>query len=130
MKIKLSALWVAAMFSWVYGDLLRIYSGDYIPGEPIGDMQPTQELWLLSAIIMIIPGAMVFLSVTLKQKVNRRLNIIFGIFFVGFDIIFLIMLFPMGSPPYEFVTGMVLPVFTGLIVWYAWKWPKHIENVK
>ena len=29
-KMKLAGLWIAAMFSWVYGDLLRKYSGDYL----------------------------------------------------------------------------------------------------
>ena len=32
-KLKLAGLWVAALFSWVYEDLLRLYSGDFVPGE-------------------------------------------------------------------------------------------------
>ena len=55
-KIRLSALWVAAMFSWVYGDLLRIYSGDLIPGELVGGIQLTQEMWLGSASTNDNPG--------------------------------------------------------------------------
>jgi hypothetical protein len=31
-RIIFSAFWVAAMFSWVRRDLLRLYSGDFKPG--------------------------------------------------------------------------------------------------
>jgi len=79
-KLKLSVLWIAAMFSWVYGDLLRMYSGDFVPGE-LGGVLLTQEMWLVAAITMMIPVAMVFLSLELKYKANRRANIIVGIFY-------------------------------------------------
>ena len=117
-KIRLSALWVAAMFSWVYGDLLRIYSGDYIPGELVGGIQLTQEMWLGRAVLMIIPGAMVFLSVTLKDKANRWANIIIGIFYTGFNLIGL----PSYTSTYDQFLIIVGIMFTALIVWYAYKW--------
>ena len=121
-KMKLSGLWVAAMFSWVYGDLLRMYSGDYIAGEGIGGMQISPELlWLVSAIIMIVPGAMVFLSLTLKNKANRWANIIIGIFYTGLNLIGL----PTYQSTYDKFLIFVGIVFTALIVWYAWKWPKQ-----
>jgi hypothetical protein len=116
-KIKLSALWVAAMFSWVYGDLLRMYSGDFIPGE----LGLTQEVWLASAITMMIPVAMIFLSLTLKYKANRRANIIVGIFFTGYNLIGL----PTYTSAYDQFLIIVGLVFTALIVWHAWKWPKQ-----
>ena len=116
-KIKLSALWVAAMFSWVYGDLLRMYSGDFIPGE----LGLTQEVWLVAAITMMIPVAMIFLSLTLKYKANRRANIIVGIFFTGYNLIGL----PTYTSAYDQFLIIVGLVFTALIVWYAWKWPKQ-----
>jgi hypothetical protein len=122
-KMKLSGLWVAAMFSWVYGDLLRIYSGDFRPGEMEGleGMQISPEmLWLVSAITMILPGAMVFLSLTLKNKVNRWANIVIGIFYTGYNLVGL------SSYPsaYDKFLIFISIVFTALIVWYAWKWPK------
>ena len=33
MKIKLSALWVALMLTYLLGDVLRIYSGDLKAGK-------------------------------------------------------------------------------------------------
>jgi len=117
-KIKLSLLWVAAMFSWVYGDLLRIYNGDFIAGEFIEGVQMTQELWVVAAITMMIPVAMVFLSLTLKDKANRWANIIIGIFFTGFNLIGL----PSYTTAYDQFLIIVGLVFTALIVWYAYKW--------
>jgi hypothetical protein len=116
-KLKLSVLWVAAMFSWVYGDLLRMYSGDFVPGE-LGGVLLTQEMWLVAAITMMIPVAMVFLSLELKYKANRRANIIVGIFYTGYNLIGL-PTYPSAYDQFLIIVGLV---FTALIVWYAYKW--------
>ena len=123
-KMKLSGLWVAAMFSWVYGDLLRMYSGDFIPGDlELGAVMSPEILWLVSAITMIVPGVMVFLSLTLKNEVNRWLNIILGLFYTGYGFIGL----PTYHSAYDKFLILVGIIFTALIVWYAWKWPKRGE---
>ena len=117
-KIILSALWVAQMFIYQQGDLLRLYSGDFIVGE-IGGMQISQEmLWLVAAITMTIPIVMVFLSLTLKYKANRWANIIVAIFFFGYNLIGL-PTYPGAYDKFLIIVGLV---FTALIVWYAWKW--------
>ena len=121
-KMKLSGLWVAAMFSWVYGDLLRMYSGDFVPGDlELGNVISAETMWLASAITMIVPGVMVFLSLVLKNKANRWANIIIGVFYTGYNLI--------GLPSYPSAYDMFLIsvgiLFTALIVWYAWKWPKQ-----
>ncbi len=121
-QIKLSALWVALMFIWQQGDVLRLYSGDFISRDDIGGKLISQEmLWLVSAIIMIVPGAMVFLSLTLKYKVNRWANIILAIFFFSFNLAGL----PTYSSAYDQFLIIVSLVFNVLTVWYAWKWSKQ-----
>ena len=116
-KLKLSVLWIAAMFSWVYGDLLRMYSGDFVPGE-LGGVLLTQEMWLVAAITMMIPVAMVFLSLELKYKANRWANIILGIFYTGYNLIGL-PAYPSAYDQFLIIVGLV---FTALIVWCAYKW--------
>ena len=121
-QIKLSALWVAQMFCYVYGDLLRLYSGDFIGGENYGGMQISQEmLWLVAAITMTIPVVMVFLSLTLKYKANRWANIIVAIFFFVYNLIGL----PSYPSAYDKFLLIVALVFNVLTVWYAWKWSKQ-----
>ncbi len=120
-KIILSALWVAQMFIYQQGDLLRLYSGDFIAGE-IGGMQISQEmLWLVAAITMTIPVVMVFLSLTLKYKANRWANIIVAIFFFVYNLIGL----PSYPSAYDKFLLIVALVFNVLTVWYAWKWSKQ-----
>ena len=117
MRITLSALWVCLMLTYLLGDVLRIYSGDFIAGE-IGGMQITKELWLGIAILMVIPIVMVFLSLTLNYPVNRWANIIVAIFFFGFNLLGL-PTYPSAYDKFLIIVGLV---FNALTVWYAWKW--------
>src|SRR5690606_668459 len=64
-KLKLSALWAALMFCYVYGD----YFGLYVPGKlkgmlegdgPIGPV--SQGTLVATSILLALPGLMVFLS--------------------------------------------------------------------
>ena len=115
-RIKLSALWVALMLIYLLGDVLRMYSGDIKPGEingePVG-----QGTWLGMAIIMLVPIAMVVLSLILPYPASRWANIIIAVVVLIFNII---------SMPYPSVFDNFLMVvsFAGnaLIVWYAWNW--------
>ena len=116
-KIILSALWVALMLTYLLGDVLRIFSGDFKAGE-IGGMQITQELWLGIAILMVIPIVMVFLSLTLKYPVNRWANIIVAIIFFGVNLIGL-PTYPSAYDKFLIVVGLLFNVLT---VWYSWKW--------
>ena len=51
-RLKLSALWVALMLTYLLGDVLRIFSGDFVAGELDG-MQVTQEMYLGLAALMV-----------------------------------------------------------------------------
>ena len=121
-KIKLSALWVALMLTYLLGDVLRIFSGDFIAGE-IGGMQVTQGMFLGMAVLIVIPIVMVFLSLTLPYPVNRWANIIVAIIFFGINLIGLPR-YPSAYDKFLIIVGLVFNVLT---VWYAWKWPKQRE---
>jgi ABC-type transport system involved in cytochrome c biogenesis permease component len=52
-RIILSGLWVALMLTYLLGDVLRIFAGDFKSGEMDG--QPaTQAMWLGAAVIMLM----------------------------------------------------------------------------
>jgi hypothetical protein len=87
-----------------------------------GDFQITQGFLLVSAIIMTIPSVMIFLSLSLKAKANRWANIILGIVYTGIILGTLLM---GGAWAYYIFYGTVEILLTGLIAWYAWKWPKQ-----
>lgn len=126
-KFKLSALWISVMFCYVYGDYFELY----VPGKiedlmaKVTSIGPTTPILLLVfSIFMAIPALMVFLSLTLKPKINRWMNIILGLFYTLF------MLLTMTNPTswmiYYMLLGVIEIILTVLIVWHAWKWPKEI----
>ena len=117
-RIKLAAIWISLMLTYLLGDVLRIFAGDFNPGE-IGDMPVGQGMWLGMAILLVIPIVMILLSLTLPKKLTRWTNIILAIFFFGFNLI--------GPPTYPSVFDQFLIVvgliFNILTVFYAWRWP-------
>ena len=115
-RIILSGLWVATMLTYFLGDVLRIFSGDIEPGKIMGT-QATQGMWMLIAVIMLIPIVMVVLTLTLKYPAIRWTNIIVPIFVIVFNIF--------GLPykgTYDNFLIFVSFVFNGLTIYYAWTW--------
>ncbi len=116
-RIILSGIWVALMLTYLLGDVLRIFAGDFKTGE-IGGMQPTQIMWLGIAVLMLIPIVMVVLTLTLKYPAIRWVSIVAAIFLLGFNLIGL----PGYPGAYDKFLIIVGFVFNGLTVWYAWNW--------
>ncbi len=122
-KLKLSALWAALMFCFVYGD----YFGLYVPGKlkgmlegagPIGPV--SQGTLVATSILLALPGVMVFLSLVLSPGLNRWLNIVLGAFYIA------IMLITMpGAWTFYILMGVIEIALLALIAWYAWRWPRR-----
>jgi hypothetical protein len=73
-RILTAALWAALMMVYLLGDVLRIFNGDFEPGK-IGGTKLSQTAWLGIAAFMLIPIAMMLLSLVLSGGANRWLNI-------------------------------------------------------
>jgi hypothetical protein len=120
-KMKLSALWVAMMLLYIYADILFLYKPGAIEKMMEGFMGPfpaTQGSLLSASILVTIPAVMVFLSLILKPKVNRWVNIILGVLYTFVNIGNLI-----GETwAFYIFFGIVEIALTFLIVGYAWKW--------
>jgi hypothetical protein len=116
-RIILAASWVAVMLTYLLGDVLRIYSGDFKSGE-IAGVKMTQNRWLGVAILMVIPIFMVFLAVTSSFPLDRLANITVAVIFLGFNLI--------GLPKYPSAYDRFLIIvglgFNVLTIWYAWQW--------
>ncbi len=116
-RIILSGLWVATMLTYLLGDVLRIFAGDFTAGE-IQGLQATQAIWMGAALLMLIPVVMVVLSLTLKYPAIRWVTIVAAVILFLFNLV--------GLPTYpstydKFLIAVGL-VFNALTVWYAWKW--------
>ena len=116
-RIILSASWIALMLTYLLGDVLRIYAGDFKPGK-IAGRPATQNLLLGIALLMTVPIALVFLSLTLSYPLNRWANIMAAIVFLGFNLIGL----PTYASAYDRFLIIVGVGFNVLTIWYAWQW--------
>ena len=116
-RIILSGLWVALMLTYLLGDVLRIFSGDFKAGEVMG-MQATQAIWFGAAILMLIPIVMVVLTLTLKYPAIRWVCVVAAIILFGFNLIGL----PTYPSAYDKILIIVSLVINALTVWHAWKW--------
>ena len=121
-RIKLSLLWVVVMLCYIEGDFASFFPpGGYIQQSLAGKMGPfpTTQLTLLAGSVFItIPCVMVFLSLILKLKTSRIVNISLAIFYTVMNAISAFT----SHWAYFIFFGIVESVFTLLIVWYAWKW--------
>jgi hypothetical protein len=116
-QVRLAALWVALMFTYLLGDELRLYSGDVTPGELGGlSQEMLPAAWLGIAVLMLIPIVMVVLSVTLTGQTLRRISVIAAVGLFAFNAI--------GLPTYPGLYDKFL-IAVGLgwnaaTAWYAW----------
>ena len=122
-RLKMSALWSSVMFCYIYAD----YFGLYVPGSlqrmlagKMGPLGPVTQLVLLgTSVTLAIPSLMIFLSLVLKPNLNRWLNIILGALYTA------IILITMWRWAFYIFYGVIEIALTGLVVWYAWNWPKR-----
>jgi ABC-type arginine transport system permease subunit len=128
-KVKLSALWAARMLSGLQGDSTRLHDPEALRQLIAGTtaVRVTNELLVIMSVIFAIPILMSVLSLTLEDNVNRWSNRGTGTFFVLFDLVFLVLLaWPFS---YETIWAVMYLVFTTLVAWYAWKWPRTERSV-
>ena len=124
-KIKLAGIWAATTFCYLYGDYFELYtpgkvesliSGENVLGNP--------TTLFIASVLMVIPALMVFLSLVLKPRLNKLLNIVFGSLFT-----LIMVLIAVGSltPWYSFYVflAIVEAILTFIIMWKAFHWPRE-----
>jgi len=123
-RIILSSLWAARMLSSLQGDVVRFMQPGMLEEMIAGtsDIAVTNELILVMSIILAVPIFMSVLSLVIKEKANRLVNLGVGIFFVIWELVFLITVYSQ-SPAFEIFWGLVYLIFAVLVVYFAWKWP-------
>jgi hypothetical protein len=117
MQIKLAGLWTALMLTYLLGDVLRIFAGDFVAGK-MGGQEVSQVMWFLAALMMLVPIAMILVSLLLGPPVSRWISIIAAIL--------LLVINAAGIRSYpgfydRFLIGVGL-LINGFTVWLAWNW--------
>lgn len=124
-KLKLSALWASVMFLYIYGDYFELY----VPGKTEGllsgqNLLNTPYKLLLATILLAIPSLMIFLSIIMRSKWNRALNISIAAFLTVFTLLVGLLSFSEWKIFYVMLSFSET-VITSIIVWKAWHWPKQ-----
>jgi hypothetical protein len=110
---KLSALWLFAMLTYTYGDVVTLM-------DPVkhGDIELTEGFLLGGSIYMMIPISMVLLSRLLNYRAARLASIIAGSIMT---ITLILTLFVAVPTSYYVFFTLIEIACTGYIAWYAWK---------
>jgi hypothetical protein len=122
-KFKLFALWSSVMFCYIYGDFFGLFKTGALQAiisgrTPVGAI--SEGVLLGMSVSVAIPSVMVFLSLVLPPRLNRWMNIILG---AAYTVIMIVTM--RGNWYFYIFLGFVEITLTGLIVYYAWTWPKQ-----
>jgi hypothetical protein len=122
-KLKIAVLWLIKEATILVSMVLSLYDPsvmEHIIAGELGGMQVTPELLLTFTIILLVPLFMSFLSLILKDSLNRWTNIIVGIIFTVLELTGITDVLTNPSA-YVIVMFVALVAVPALIVWYAWK---------
>jgi hypothetical protein len=105
------------MLTYLLGDVMRIFAGDFKPGK-IEGTKMTQGMLMLMALLMLIPIVMVVLSLTLSYPTIRWAHIITAGFLFVFNLAG-VRTYPGVYDRFLIIVGLGFNVIT---IWYAWTW--------
>jgi len=126
-RVKISALWIAMLFLFAYGDIFgflrRGTIEDVIAGQ-ISGFEITQTFVFAISVYIAIASAMVFLTLVLTPRLNRWVNIFLPILYIVS-----IAASAIGDDwAYFYFLSIVESALLLLIIWYAWRWPRPATN--
>lgn len=127
-KGKLCGLWVAMLMVFAYVDIFGFWRADVVRGALAGEVPGTgltigQGFLLFSLGYVLVPVAMVVVSLLAPAPVNRGLNLV-----VGTLVAVSIVAFTIGEGWAYYVVGSVVEVALMVaVVRIAWHWPRQAD---
>jgi hypothetical protein len=124
-KTVLSGLWIAMLIVFAYGDIFGLFRADVLRAALDGRMAATgvavDQLFLVfTDVYVLIPTLMVVLSLILRPRVNRRLNVAIALVYAVSIVASCI-----GEGwAYYLLGSAVEVVLLAAIVRTAWTWPR------
>ena len=122
LRLKLSALWASLTFCYLYGDYFGLYKSGKLQhmldgAGPVGPV--SQGSLLFVALLLVVPGLMVFLSLAVPARPVRWLNIGLALFYA----LFVALTMP-GAWWFYLAYSSIEIALCLLIVRMAWTWPR------
>ena len=125
-KTTLAALWIALMFLYAYADILGFYRAENVEGVlagELGGVEITPMLLVGSAILMMVPIAMIVQSLTLRATANRWANLIVGVVYAVVLGVTVATGEVSENTAYYVLIAAAEAAVIALILWRAWRWP-------
>ena len=121
-KTRIAVLWVFMAVAMSAHSIVYFLEPGAI--AEIEAMQLSAGMLLFMALFWWVPLVMAVLSLTLKDSANRWANFVLGIVFTILNIVHLTEHLAQPSAYLILLIGSTV-VVTGLIAWFAWRWPKQ-----
>ncbi len=116
------------LFVYAYVDIFSLFRADVLQNALEGNVfvfEANQLFFLLTTIYILIPSCMVFLTLVLKARVSRMMNLILPTVYI-----LTIAGSMVGETWLYYLLGSVVEILLlSALVWFAWKWPKQ-ENIQ
>ena len=126
-RLRISALWIAMLFLFAYGDIFGLLRRgtieDVIAGK-ISGMKITQIFLLAVSVYIAIASAMVFLTLVLRPRLNRWANVVLPILYIVSIVVSAI-----GDDwAYYYFLSIAESALLLVIIRYAWTWPSQMSR--
>jgi len=121
-KTRIAVLWVFMAVAMSAHAVLSFMEPSAV--AEVEGMQLSAGMLLFMALFWWVPMVMAVLSLTLKDSANRWVNFVLGIVFTILNIVHLTEHLAEPSAHLILLIGSTV-VVTGLIAWFAWRWPKQ-----
>ena len=122
-RFKISALWVAMLFLFAYGDIFGFFAPGQIEevmrGE-ISGIEITQVFLFGVSVYIAIATVMVYLSLVLRPGVSGWTNIVLAVLYIVSIVISAIG----DTAAYFLFLSAVESMLLLLVIWHAWRWPR------
>ena len=115
-RIVLAGCWISLMLIYLLGDVIRIFAGHFTAGK-MGDREGAPWMWTVAALVMLIPIAMILVSLLVPAGPLVWISVGTSAFLVIFNL--------MGLPYRGFYDTMLIVVGFGvnaIIIWQALAW--------
>jgi hypothetical protein len=117
-------LWLFMAITMSAHGVLSFMEPDLVNQLLSGQMMIDPVMFFFMTLFWWVPLVMAFLTVTLNDLVNRRLNMVMGAAFTILNIFHLIEHLIQPSA-HQLLLIISTVAVTALIFWYSWKWPIH-----
>ena len=121
-RLKISALWVAVLLLFAYGDIFGFFAPGRIENVMDGEIsgiEITQAFLFAVSVYIAIATVMVFLSLVLAPRVGRWVNIVLAALYIVS-----IVASAIGEAAYFVFLSLAEVALLLLLIRYAWAWPR------